>query len=191
MWQEVCPVGIAARSDLSRIVIKVVTTVLVVIRARGYAYGTHFLPHDAKAQFLGMKRTRVEQLTQLLRGDEFKIVMDHRVEDGINAARMTLKATWFDEHKCKFGIEALRQYKTDFDEKTKAYKKTPKHDWTSHTADAFRYLAMAWKEIVPDVPKYVPPERYQLEAQPDGTIKPNMTVMEIIKMKKRKRDADS
>jgi phage terminase large subunit len=44
----------------------------------------------------------------------------------------------------------LRQYRTEFDEKTKAYKNTPKHDWTSHTADAFRYAAMAWREMRPE-----------------------------------------
>jgi hypothetical protein len=29
-----------------------------------------------------------------------------------------------------------------------AFKKTAKEDWTSDAADAFRYVAMAWKEIV-------------------------------------------
>ena len=69
--------------------------------------------------------------------------------DGINAARLSFHRCWFDARKCADGIEALRQYRTDFDEKLKDFKDTPRHDWTSHTADAFRYLAMAWRELAP------------------------------------------
>ncbi len=159
------------------------------IKARGYQYGTHYLPHDAKAQILGMKRTRIEQLRQLLRGHDFKVVADHSIEDGINAARMTLKVSWFDTDKCKFGLEALRQYKTEYDEKTKAFKKTPKHDWTSHTADAFRYLAMAWKEVKGE-PAKARPSNHVLTALPGGIIQSNMSVREIIEARKRKREAE-
>jgi hypothetical protein len=42
----------------------------------------------------------------------------------------------------------LRQHRVDYDEKTRAFKKTAKEDWTSDAADAFRYVAMAWREIV-------------------------------------------
>jgi hypothetical protein len=114
--------------------------------ARGYRYGTHWLPHDAKAKFLSAKRTTIEQLHALLPKHELRIVPDHKILDGINAGRLTLKRTWFDADKCKFGIEALRQYRSDYDEKAKVLKPHPKHDWTSHCADAFRYLAMAWKQ---------------------------------------------
>jgi hypothetical protein len=29
----------------------------------------------------------------------------------------------------------------------------PRHDWTSHAADAFRYLALAWAEVSAAPPK--------------------------------------
>ena len=35
-------------------------------------------------------------------------------------------------------------------QKAKTFKDKPRHDWASHSADAFRYMAMAYKEIVPD-----------------------------------------
>jgi hypothetical protein len=79
-----------------------------------------------------------------------RLVPNHKVEDGINAARVGFPRFWFDQTKCKYGLEALRQYRTEFDEKLKVFKNTPKHDWTSHTADAFRYAAMAWRELVPE-----------------------------------------
>jgi phage terminase large subunit len=75
-------------------------------------------------------------------------VPEHRVEDGINAAHLMFKRVWFDEARCAPGLEALRQYRVDYDEKTRAFKKTAKEDWTSDAADAFRYVAMAWREIV-------------------------------------------
>jgi hypothetical protein len=69
--------------------------------------------------------------------------------DGINAARLTLPRCRFDASRCRGGLEALRQYRADYDERARMFRDRPRHDWTSHTADAFRYLAMAWKEMKP------------------------------------------
>lgn len=125
-----------------------------------YRYEHDFVPHDAKATEIGTGRTRVETLILLKRNP--KLVPDHKVMDGINAARVTLPRVWFDRIRCADGIEALRQYRAEFDEKTKAFRDTPKHDWTSHAADAFRYLCMAWRELTP---KVVVPKRRILPGQ--------------------------
>jgi len=45
-------------------------------------------------------------------------------------------------------LEALRQYKQEWDDKARVFKNTPKHDWASHPADAFGYMAMAWKQHI-------------------------------------------
>lgn len=121
-----------------------------VIKAKPYGYGDKpqcWVPHDARVRSLETGRTRVETLQEL--GCSVRVVPDHKVDDGINGARVSFSRMWFDEVRCRFGIEALRQYRTEFDEKTKAFKTTPKHDWTSHAADAFRYMAMAWREMQP------------------------------------------
>lgn len=122
--------------------------------ARGWRGGHDFVPHDARVRELGTGRTRVEMLIEA--GRKPRLVPSHKVEDGINAARMTLPRCWFDEASCRDGLEALRQYRADYDEKTRAFRNAPKHDWTSHTADAFRYLAMAWREMAPEQPKPAP-----------------------------------
>ena len=117
-----------------------------VINAKPYKYAEHWVPHDARVRELGTGRTRIETMIAL----GFKVprlVPDHKVMDGINAARLTIERCWFDADRCKDGLEALRQYQTEYDEKTRSFKDTPKHDWTSHSADGFRYLAMAWREI--------------------------------------------
>lgn len=121
------------------------------IEARGYPKGVDYVPHDAKVRSLETGRTRVETLIGL--GRKPLLVANHKIMDGINAARLTLPRVWFDADRCRDGIEALRQYRADFDEKTRAFKDAPKHDWTSHTADAFRYLCMAWREQAKPVDK--------------------------------------
>ena len=60
---------------------------------------------------------------------------------GIDAVRNMLGRCWFDP-KCEQGLEALRNYRADYDEAKLTFKPTPLHDWASHGADAFRYGAM-------------------------------------------------
>jgi len=118
-----------------------------VLASRGYVYADDWVPHDARARELGTGRTRVETLMELKRKP--RLVPAHTVMDGINAARVSFPRIWFDEVRCRQGLEALRQYRSAYDEKLKVFKDAPLHDWTSHAADAFRYLAMAWREMQP------------------------------------------
>jgi phage terminase large subunit len=128
-----------------------------VLDAKPYRYGDDYVPHDARVRELGTGKTRIETLQQL--GRNPKLVPAHKIGDGINAARVTMPLVWFDRAKCKDGLEALRQYRADFDEKTRAFKDAPRHDWTSHSADAFRYMAMAWRELARDVREVKPVKR--------------------------------
>jgi hypothetical protein len=68
------------------------------------------------------------------------------VDDGIQAARSMINKCWFDQDKCERGVEALLQYRREFDERLKTWRGRPLHDWTSHGADAFRYLAVGRSE---------------------------------------------
>ena len=125
------------------------------LASRGHRYGFDYLPHDAKVRELGTGKTRVETLQGMRRN--CRLVPAHKIMDGINAARLMIPRTWFDATKCRYGVEALRQYHAEYDDKTRAFKDAPRHDWTSHTADAFRYLAMAWREIAAEAPEPVKP----------------------------------
>lgn len=122
-----------------------------VLASKGYQYGTDWVPHDAKVRELGTGRTRVETLIAL--GRKPRVVPDHKLMDGINAVRLTLPHMWFDKFRCADGLEALRQYQSEFDERLRVFKDTPRHDWTSHSADSARYMAMAWRAIDPPKPK--------------------------------------
>lgn len=110
--------------------------------AKDYRYGRHILPHDAEARELGTGRSRIETLQALgLRNLEVVPLQD--VADGINGVRLMLAKCWFDVDRCERGIEALKQYRREWDGKRQVWRERPLHDWASHAADAFRYGAMS------------------------------------------------
>jgi hypothetical protein len=115
-----------------------------VLQDKAYRYGSHYLPHDAEVRELGTGRSRVETLQGL--GISPIIVPKLSVEDGINAVRKILPRCWFDKDKAAEGIKALRQYRRDYDDVRKVFLERPYHDWCSHPADAFRYLAIGLQE---------------------------------------------
>jgi phage terminase large subunit len=107
----------------------------------------HYLPHDARAKTLASGgKSIIEQLAQHLGINSLAIVPNLSVQDGIQAVRQMLPRTWFNLERCADGVEALRQYQREYDEDKKAFRQTPRHDWTSHPADAFRMLAIAHRE---------------------------------------------
>ena len=115
-----------------------------VLLDKDYQYEQHILPHDVQVKELGTGKSRLETLDALgIRNIE--IAPKLAVEDGIQAARTMIPKCWFDADNCTRGIEALRQYRRDFDEKLKTWRGRPLHDWTSHGADAFRYLAVGYR----------------------------------------------
>lgn len=115
------------------------------LRSRPYAYGEHLLPHDANVGQLTTGTSVKETLSSL--GVQATIVPQQPVHDGINAARMLLPRCFFDEEKCARGLEVLRNYRREWDEKRKVFHDKPLHDWASHGADAFRYLAMGLPQV--------------------------------------------
>jgi hypothetical protein len=52
--------------------------------------------------------------------------------------------------KCRKGIEALKLYRTEWDQDKRVFRRKPLHDWTSHAADAFAYLAMMCDSSAPN-----------------------------------------
>jgi len=110
-----------------------------------WVWGRHYLPHDVKAPELGTGKTRLEKLETL--GIRTTVVENIPVADGIQAVRDLLPTCWFDAERCKDGLEALRMYRRDFDPRREEYFTSPRHDWTSHYADAFRYFAVGHREM--------------------------------------------
>lgn len=116
-----------------------------VLKEKPYAYHQHLLPHDGSHGELIAGTTIIEQARSLL-GKNVEILPRMDVQEGINAARVLLPKCWFDEHKCGQGLKALRLYRREYNEDRKVFSDKPLHDWTSHAADAFRYLAMGLRK---------------------------------------------
>lgn len=116
------------------------------LQARPYNYAGHIVPHDAQARELGTGKTRLEVL-ESLGLKNITVAPMHRVEDGINAVRVFLPKCWFDKDKTARGLDCLKLYRSEYDEKLQTLKPRPVHDYTSHAADAFRYLAMTLDSV--------------------------------------------
>lgn len=122
-----------------------------VLKERPYAYREHVLPHDAGSSELGTGRRRVDVLRDML-GRNIRVLPRTALDDGIQAVRALIPRCWFDEAKCSKGLDALRQYQREWDDSIQDFRPRPQHDWTSHAADAFRYLALGIKEERPKGP---------------------------------------
>ncbi len=107
---------------------------------KGYRDYTHILPHDVMVRELQTGKSRYEFLSDA--GLNIEVCPKHSVEDGIQAVRKMLPNTWFNKETTKHGLECLRNYRRVFNEKLSVFQEKPLHDWSSHGADAFRYLAM-------------------------------------------------
>lgn len=113
------------------------------ILSKPYQYGKQIFPHDLAVTEFGSGLTRVEQAIAL--GLNPTVLPKHRIEDGIEAVRMTIPVCYFDQTNCAKLIKCLESYRQDYDAKLQVYKGTPLHDWASDGADAFRYFAMSKK----------------------------------------------
>lgn len=128
-----------------------------------WKYGKHYAPHDINHRdFSSSGKTRKEQardgveyggVTYRLRFEE---VPKLGVDDGIEHARLILGRCIFftglgggkNEDKgglnngVEFGVNALESYRKEWNDKLGCWRDSPLHDWSSHGADAFRYLAV-------------------------------------------------
>ncbi len=121
-----------------------------------YVYGEHYAPHDIRVRELGSGKSRIEIAASL--GIEFNISPNVPVDDGIEAVRATLPKCWFDAEKCRRGNDARQDYGKDWNDKLGSFRVRPRHDWSSHAADAFRYLALSLK---PDAPVFNPEREHR------------------------------
>ena len=117
-------------------------------KEHGWLNGTDFVPHDARVKEWGTGRTRVE--TMQMFGLNPEVVPAAGLMDGINAVRRTLPRCVFHSRCDELGLNALEQYRREWDDDKKVFKAAPLHDWSSHLADSFRYLSVAWKTIKPE-----------------------------------------
>jgi len=112
-----------------------------VLRGKGYAYGKHYFPWDAKIRPMSSGKSTVEVAQEY--GIKADIAPNLTVNEGINHVRLNFQNFWFDEDKCHDLLNALSQYKREWNDDKKNFSSKPCHDWTSHYADSMRYMAIS------------------------------------------------
>jgi hypothetical protein len=130
------------------------------IKDNDYSKAEHILPHDVRVRELGTGKSRMEMLEES--GLEIKIAPRMGLDDGIQAVRRLLPRCWFNVPKVQNGLNCLRNYRRDYDEKRKIFYERPLHDWSSHGSDSFRYLALGldeghstWSKPINSAPKWI------------------------------------
>jgi phage terminase large subunit len=129
------------------------------LRSKGYGSALCYLPHDASKADL-ITATRYEDhiksagFTVKTIPNQGKGAALKRVE----ASRRLFPSIWFNEPACGPGLDALGWYHEKIDEE-RSVGLGPEHDWSSHGADAFGLMCVAYEE--PQEPrKPVAPSRY-------------------------------
>lgn len=133
------------------------------LRSKGYQKAVCYLPHD------GVNENNItgKRYEDHLRDAEFSVEVIKN--QGKGAAMMRIEAVrrlgplmWFNERTTEAGRDALGYYHERKDEE-RGVGLGPEHDWSSHAADAFGLMAIAYEE-----PSRVQAFGRALEYQPLG-----------------------
>jgi phage terminase large subunit len=129
------------------------------LRENNYQSFDHILPHDVEVRELGTGKSRKEVLQEA--GLNVTVAPRLSIADGIQATRRLLPKCWF-HPDTKQGLNALRNYRKEYDEKRSVFYDKPLHDWSSHFSDAMRYLAVgldesdgSWSKPLPNNVRWV------------------------------------
>lgn len=114
-----------------------------IYKDKPYNYQNAYLPHDG-----GAGNIRGDSVARQLTSMGVKnsvLTRENDITPGIELLRQTIAFSVFDAEACKDGLHALDNYGYEYDEERQVFKSKPKHDWSSHAADAGRYAARAAK----------------------------------------------
>lgn len=148
---------------------------IAAMKEKPYVYGKHTAPHDIEVRELSTGKTRRDTAAAL--GIKFDVAPKLPPADGIDAVRALFDKCWFDNEKCRDGLNALKNYRKQYDAKRKTFLNQPYHDWSSNGADAFRYLAVAVDFKRRDIPAQAPDKYAQAQRRAMGGGENPHTVM--------------
>lgn len=110
------------------------------IAAAPYNIKGVILPHDSKKRTVENTGLTLYEQT-IAAGFKTIHVPMISVDEGIDATRQFLARAYFNSSRCGDGFESLRRYQWE-ENRQGDIKRKPKHDATSHGADALRYGAI-------------------------------------------------
>lgn len=115
-------------------------------------WGHHFMPHDVKQAHQGWEQAESRLMIARKHGWFFQVTPKVNFNDGIEAMRYIFPRVRIDKLNCALGVRALREYQREYDEQRHCYRAKPLDNWTTHIADAFRYLAVNFRRLY-DIPQ--------------------------------------
>jgi hypothetical protein len=132
------------------------------LQGKGYMYAMHHLPHDGAKRQLTSEEKAVS-IEQQLRNLGVRPTKLHErrmdIYGTIQRVRSFLPRCYFNNsQEVMDGYEALKQYSREWDENRMVFKNTPRHDWCSHSADAFSIICEV--ESVANFKHNIPPKRF-------------------------------
>jgi len=115
------------------------------LKEKPYTYGIHSMPHDFK------KRDWKDLSSGPSMAENFNFPTEQTPDlprnQGIDAAKNFLPICNFNNTPSVMrGYDGLTNYRREYNDKLRIFMDRPLHDWASHPADAFRYMAIAWPE---------------------------------------------
>lgn len=116
------------------------------LRSKGYGSALCVLPHDG-AKHDAITAVRFEDHIRSA-GFECQTVENQgkgAAMKRVETARRLFSRIWFDAKKCEGGLAALGWYHEKKDE-ARNIGLGPEHDWSSHAADAFGLMCVAYEE---------------------------------------------
>lgn len=125
------------------------------LRANGHGAAHCYLPHDGTHS----EAVTAKRFEDHIRSAGFEVKTIHNQGKGaalkrVEAARRLFPSIWIDAAKCSAGLDALGWYHEKIDE-ARNIGLGPEHDWSSHGADAFGLMCVAYEEPRPN--KKTPP----------------------------------
>lgn len=112
---------------------------------KGYIYAEHWAPHDIQVRELANQSlSRWHSAKEL--GIFFKVCPNIPIMEGIEKVRGLFNRFWIDEEKCEYLVKCTENYHRNYNQKYNVYSDKPVHDWSSHTCDALRYMAVAYSK---------------------------------------------
>lgn len=112
------------------------------MNAKGYNYGKHFLPHDARQT----QRNGVTFEADAISAGFKNLVVVPVIPDvwqGIDYVMSLFPTYEFRLPACEKGVKALKAYEHAPDSSSGVVRNVPLHNWASHVADAVRTMAEA------------------------------------------------
>jgi len=114
-----------------------------VLDSKGYNYGKVVLPHDGRSR----NKIKGDSYAKALKDLGYDVIVNPKIgkDIGINIVADALPSFYFDESKCKDGLEALDHFRREYDEENRVYRDKPLHDWASHPSDSMKEMCQALK----------------------------------------------